>query len=72
MTLPCENDVHTVKFTFSLFLFTLSRIYLTLNVSFYLSKWLKKIAKIKNPTKNNKKQKHSAVTLVALVFRALA
>ena len=38
MTLPCENDVHTVKFTFSLFLFTLLRVYLTLNVSFYLSK----------------------------------
>ena len=37
MTLPCENNVHTASFTFSLFLFTLSRTYLTY-VSFCVSK----------------------------------
>ena len=36
-TLPCKNDVHTASFTFFLFLFTISCIYLTYT-SFCVSK----------------------------------
>ena len=59
--------MYTASFTFSLFLFTLSRIYVTY-ILFCVSKCLTKKVKIKKPNNNNKIQIQRSFSFVLMVL----